>query len=160
MGLDALLEPKARANPLTTMRATLSLAFAAGALLLAGCQDPDVGQPCNFPSSLGVDDKAVTADFFESGNPACENLICVKSPPPPSGCGKYANATGSCRPYCSKPCVSNNDCAQGETGLVCRPVVLDDTFLNWLAQNDPDSLKYLGDETQRKQSSYCALPLP
>ena len=115
------------------------LAPALAALALAaGCQSPDVGQRCDFQGSAATG--PVAADFMESGNAGCANLVCLRSPGRDGG-------------YCSKACVSDRDCFSGETGLVCRQVVLDPDFL---ASLPPDvRQKYLGDI---QFSSYCAVP--
>lgn len=115
------------------------------AAALAGCQDPDVGQACtihvaNLPAT-------VPADWMETGNTGCVNLVCIASPDP-SGSAKH-------NPYCSKACVSDRDCYSGQTGLICRQVVLDSEFL--AALSEADRTKYLGDI---QFSNYCALPLP
>jgi hypothetical protein len=106
--------------------------------MLGACQDPDVGQSC----SIDVPEGPVAADYLETGKTECENLVCIRSP---------QRAT----PYCSKPCVANDDCSTGETGLVCRTVVLDPEFLAQL----PEEVRrrYLGDV---QFSSFCAAPLP
>jgi hypothetical protein len=125
------------------------LLVAAGALAaaLSGCQDPDVGQKCTV--DLDVDRQNVTFDYLETGKTDCENLVCILSPPPPAGSKVKFNE------YCSKACVSNADCSDSDTGLVCRPVVLDANFINSL---DPSvRQRYLGDITL---SNYCAPPLP
>jgi hypothetical protein len=128
------------------------MVLVAATLALGACQKPDVGQPCNI--SWGTSDTApnppnpttITSDYFESGNTECENLVCIVSPAAPGS--RYA-AGG----YCSKPCVSNSDCFQSETGLVCRQMVLDDLFLAQLDAALRD--KYLGDV---HFSSYCGVP--
>ncbi|MFL5263473.1 MAG: adventurous gliding motility lipoprotein CglC [Anaeromyxobacteraceae bacterium] len=123
------------------------LLVAAGALAaaLSGCQDPDVGQKCTV--DLNVDRTIVAADYLETGKTDCENLVCILSPDPKS--------ESKNREYCSKACVSNADCSESDTGLVCRPVVLDANFINTL---DPTvRQRYLGDITL---SNYCAPPLP
>jgi len=124
----------------------MRLALLAAALgLLAGCQDPDVGQACHLSLTL----TAPTSDWFETGNFECVNPVCMQSPLPPAGSKVKHN------PYCSKACVSDRDCYSGETGLVCRAVVLDQEFL---AALDPATRqKYLGDI---QISNYCAVPLP
>jgi len=127
------------------MRVTLLL-FAAGALALAGCQDPDVGGPCAIP---GVSDGGVAADYLLLGATGCDDLVCIKSPEPPTGRVVTNN------PYCSKPCVAENDCFTSDTGLICRPVVLDEAFLNSLP---PETrAKYLPNVQNAK---YCAAPVP
>lgn len=128
-------------------------------LALAACQDPDVGQPCTIawgqeatsppPTSSGLFDQG-GADYFESGNIACEGLVCIVSPAAPGS--EYASAELG-RGYCSKPCISNDDCYESETGLVCRQMVLDPVFLEQL---DPATReRYLADV---QYSSYCAVP--
>ena len=63
----------------------------ASALGLAACQDPDVGDPCTLQWSATweqdgteppPDPEKVTSDYFESGNLACEGLVCIVSPAP------------------------------------------------------------------------------
>jgi hypothetical protein len=137
---------------------------AAAVLALSACQDPDVGQQCDMPltapdggpldvtppgsSTLCSSDRA---DYFRTGAVECDNLVCVRS------------ATGSCaaetslaavRRYCSKPCVSDKDCFQSETGLVCRQIVLDPAFLATLPTEVRE--RYLG---QIQASNYCATPV-
>jgi hypothetical protein len=125
-------------------------------LALGACQSPDVGQPCTI--SWGTAETAppppdpVTlfqnkgSDWFETGNTSCENLVCIVSPEPAGS--RYA-AGG----YCSKPCVSDQDCFQSETGLVCRQLLLDPAFLKELDTLDPKlRQQYLGDI---QFSSYC-----
>lgn len=119
-----------------------------GSVALGGCQDPDVGQKCSFDGNLATLTAGdVPADYLETGITSCDSLVCIKSPKPPS---QVKN-----NPYCSKVCVSNADCSQSDTGLVCRQVVLDPTFINSL---DPAvRQKYLGDT---QFAFYCAAPLP
>jgi hypothetical protein len=142
------------------MRSRVStLTLIAALLALGACQTPDVGQPCSI--TWGTGDTAppppdpVTlfknagSDWFESGNTTCENLVCIVSPAAPGT--RYASGG-----YCSKPCVSNQDCFQSQTGLVCRQMVLDPAFIKQLDQIDPTlKQRYLGDI---QFSSYCAVP--
>lgn len=128
-------------------------------LVLAACQDPDVGQPCTIawgqdagtppPTSSGLYDTG-GADYFESGNTGCEGLVCIVSPAPEGS--EYRSADLG-RGYCSKPCISNDDCYEGDTGLVCRQMVLDPVFLEQL--DDATRARYLSDV---QYSSYCAIP--
>src|SRR5512134_480915 len=73
----------------TASRGTLA---ALAAVALAACQEPDVGQPCDLdvyagspPASIdfyvepGVACSADAADYFRSGVPDCDNLICIRS---------------------------------------------------------------------------------
>jgi hypothetical protein len=117
---------------------------AAALAFLAGCQDPDVGQACTMRYSGGTQG----GDWFETGNFECVNPICIRSILPAGS--KVKN-----NPYCSKACVSNRDCFNSDTGLVCRAVVLDQDFLSALPAAVRD--QYLGDV---QISSYCAAPVP
>lgn len=128
----------------------------ASALGLAACQEADVGQPCTLQWSATweqdgteppPDPETVTSDYFESGNLACDGLVCIVSP---SQGTKYASYDSG---YCSKPCVSDADCFEDDTGLVCRQMVLDSVYLEQL---DPATrARYL---SQIQFSSYCAIP--
>lgn len=145
------------------MRPTLpNLALVLAPLLaLAACQGPDVGQPCTIAWSpnwqaLGLPppptpaDLSAGTDYFESGNLGCEGLICIVSPATPGQ--TYYCTSGGCG-YCSKACISNADCFESKTGLVCRQIVLDPVFIDQL---DPATrARYLSDV---QFSSYCATP--
>jgi hypothetical protein len=121
-------------------RPCLPLVVALALGMLAGCQDPDVGQTCSFEGAV-FSDGSIAGEYLETGKTECENLVCIRSTQRPE-------------PYCSKPCVSDSDCSRGETGLVCRAVVLDPAFLASLPEDVRS--KYLGDV---QFSSYCAVPL-
>ncbi len=140
------------------MRSRSLLAAALAAAALAGCQKPDVGQTCNISwNTQGTPAAPIAAelpsggsDYFESGNLACDGLVCIVSPAPAGS--EYA-FTKAGEGYCSKPCVSNADCYSSETGLTCRQMVLDPVFLQQL---DPATReRYLADI---QYSSYCAVP--
>ncbi len=135
------------------------MVLVAAALALGACQEPDVGQPCTLTWGSGESatppPDPVTlyqsggSDWFESGNTQCENLVCIVSPAAPGT--RYASGG-----YCSKPCVSNTDCYESKTGLVCRQMVLDTLFLAQLQQSNPAlKQRYLGDV---QFSSYCGVP--
>ncbi len=133
------------------------LAIALTALIALGaCQNPDVGARCVLAwgtTTPPPTPQTASADFFESGNIGCEDLICIVSPADAGS--KYGSCSGDACGYCSKPCVSDQDCYKSETGLVCQKVVLDEAFL---ASLDPTTRqRYLG-ETQF--SSYCVVPRP
>jgi hypothetical protein len=137
---------------------TVMLVLAALAALTA-CQGPDVGQSCTIswgqdngtPAPTPVDLYASGGgDYFESGNLACEGLICIVSPAAP---GTPRACTDAGCGYCSKSCISNDDCYQKSTGLVCRQMVLDPVFLDQLDPLTRD--RYLN---KVQFSSYCALP--
>ena len=130
------------------------LAVCIGAALAGGCQSPDVGQRCELSWS-GTAPKPVPAsvpgDYLETGNLACDSLVCIVSP---ATSGEYATCAGEACGYCSKPCVSDTECYKSETGLVCRQMVLDPDFIAGL---DPVlAERYLGDA---RYSRYCAVPL-
>jgi hypothetical protein len=143
--------------------APTKLALAAAAALALACQKPDVGDPCTLAwgtppaPSPGV----VEGDYFQSGNIACEDLVCIVSP----STGEYPHTqcdadTGDHCGYCSKPCVSNEDCYTSETGLVCDLVLPDAAFLAELDQTEAGRAlrdRYLADIAF---SSYCVLPRP
>jgi hypothetical protein len=136
--------------------ASSALALALASSLLAGCQSPDVGQRCELlwnpsgstpPPTPG----SIASDYFETGNAACDNLVCIVSPQAPGA--RYFDCAGTQCGYCSKPCVSDKDCFHSDTGLVCRQIVLDPAFI---AALDPATrATYLGDI---QFSSYCAVP--
>jgi hypothetical protein len=143
-------------------------AFAlAAAAALAACQAPDVGQRCtletwqNASTRPNPTDLNFTSDYLETGNVACDNLVCIVSP---VRSGKYSDCPGApagqpqlgqCG-YCSKPCVSNQDCYPSQTGLECRQMVLDPAFIQMLRDQGLAD-KYLASV---QFSSYCAVPLP
>ncbi len=120
-------------------------ALLAAALALAACQGPDVGQACSLRYQNAAPGPG--ADGLETGVFECQNPICIASYLPPGSDVKH-------NPYCSKACVSNRDCYSGETGLVCREVVLDPDFLALL--DDATKARYLGEV---QTSSFCAAPL-
>jgi hypothetical protein len=139
--------------------ARLAPAVALAALLAAGCQSPDVGQPCKLPSLSGAPPgptpDTAAGDWLETGNVGCDNLVCIVSPATEGS--KYNTCAGSgadlqCG-YCSKPCVSDQDCYRSETGLACRQMVLDPAFIASL--DEATRQKYLADI---QFSSYCAVP--
>lgn len=138
-------------------RGRRSLLVLAPIVALAACQQPDVGQSCTIklgsmpvpsPQSLAA---SGGGEYVEFNNVDCENLVCVLSPA--AAGSKYGSAVEG-RGYCSKPCVSNRDCYQSDTELVCRNMILDSTFLNEL---DPATkARYLG---EIEFSNYCGVPL-
>lgn len=143
---------------LTRMPRSTIAAAALGTLLLLACQGPDVGQSCTISASA-LQSAPAAADFVEFGNPTCDSLICIESPAQPAG-SKVKN-----NPYCSKACVSNDDCYQNDTGLVCRPVTVDVNYLASLpAATQQEYLNLLGCQGKTLQqcnqaSSYCAAPV-
>lgn len=178
----------------TARRATPA---ALSALALFACQQPDVGDPCTLdvytlqgspPVLASIDHdvsdgvacttSAYAADFFRSGANECDNLICIRSATGAACSDPPAASTWplAVRKYCSKPCVSDKDCFTSETGLVCRPIVLNSTYLVYLQQCAADPtridpvygacpppatvtamLALLGGVPS---SNYCATPVP
>ena len=134
--------------------ARLASAAAILALLGAGCQPPDVGQRCAIAWGTGTTaptPDTIAGDYLETGNVGCDNLVCIMSPSTPGS--PYDTCAGTQCGYCSKPCVSNQDCYSSQTGLVCRQMVLDPAFI---ASLDPATrAQYLADI---QFSSYCAVP--
>ncbi len=128
-------------------------------LAIAACQKPDVGQPCTIAWGTSWESDplmppppsatTISADYFESGNLTCENLVCIVSP---AAAGSQYDR-GVAGGYCSKPCVSNQDCFESDTGLVCRQVVLDPVFL---AELSPELRARYAPDFQ--SSSFCAVP--
>ena len=142
-----------------------TLVVAAVAALASGCQSPDVGARCDIQWALSgtvppPTPGTATGDYLETGNLACDSLVCIVSP---ATSGKYSSCAGDqtqCG-YCSKPCVSDSECYKSETGLVCRQMVLDPEFIALLeAQDAANGTRYadayLGDA---RYSRYCAVPL-
>ena len=135
------------------------MALVAALLALGACQEPDVGQACTLTWGTSPDSpppptpvelfQSGGGEWFETGNSQCEDFVCIVSPEPPGA--KYSTSG-----YCSKPCVSNADCFESKTGLVCRQIVLDPLFLAQLDKLDPTvKQQYLSDQAF---SSYCAVP--
>ncbi len=140
------------------MRATApSLALAAlfTLLTLSACDKPDVGMPCDLAwNSTGTPPpptpQTTQGDYFEMGNTACDGLVCIVSP---VQSGRYSTCSGTSCGYCSKACVSDRDCYNGDTGLVCDSVVLDPAFVATL--DDATRQRYLGDINA---TQYCVVP--
>ncbi len=138
----------------------LKLAVALLPLLALACQKPDVGAPCNLqwgtdPSLPRPTPQTASGDYFESGNNACDDLVCIVSPAPADSTysTRCTSPIGENCGYCSKPCVSNSDCYTSETGLVCDLVLPDPKFVATLAPDVRE--RYLADIAF---SSYCIVP--
>ncbi len=145
----------------TRMRANLTSALLFSSLLsLAACQGPDVGQACTMKVA-SIRDNPVPADVLEAGNAACDSLVCIKSPPQFVAASKVSSQS-----YCSKPCVSNDDCYNSDTGLVCRPVTVDPDYLATLPASVQAEYAQLLNcptgvdlKTCALNSRYCAAPV-
>jgi hypothetical protein len=123
---------------------------------LPGCQDPDVGSRCQFswgadPASPPPRPDTAAGDYFESGNTACDDLVCIVSPV--SAASEYGSCDGDACGYCSKPCVSDDDCFKDETGLVCSQLVLDPAFIATLDEETKN--RFLAEV---RFTSYCVAP--
>ncbi|HUL59605.1 MAG TPA: adventurous gliding motility lipoprotein CglC [Anaeromyxobacteraceae bacterium] len=146
------------------MRSAVAVSAVAALALLGACQSADVGQRCTLGGNnpVAVTPADALGDYLETGNPACDNFVCIVSPIQQASApgdiysryGQCADGTSLCG-YCSKPCVSNEDCFHSKTGLECRQMVLDPAFLATL--DDATRQAYLADI---QFSSYCAVPLP
>lgn len=130
------------------------------ALALCACDKPDVGSRCvlSWNPNWQQDGTAppptpqtAQGDYFESGNLSCDDLICIVSPAAISS--PYGSCAGDACGYCSKPCVSNRDCYQSSTGLVCDQVILDPVFIASLDELTKE--RYLGDI---RYTDYCVVP--
>ena len=144
---------------------TATISMLALSAVLAGCQSPDVGQSCTLQvGTVNLNTEPVLADYLESGaDNGCDNLVCIKSPDQPAGSAVKSN------PYCSKQCVSNSDCFQSETGLVCRQVTIDRNFINTLPEPQRNEYYRILDcefsaegtlgQCPLQFESYCATPL-
>lgn len=140
------------------------LAPLASLLLATGCQSADVGQACAMnlqytdgtPIAVDVGDGMtcafLAADFFRSGAVECDNLICLETPV--GSCTGGTSTPFQVKAYCSKACISDDDCFTKDTGLVCRPLLLDPSYVASL----PDGGKPWMPEALG--SSYCAFPPP
>jgi hypothetical protein len=126
-----------------------------------GCQKPDVGQRCALQWSdpaTAPTPQTTEGDYFQSGNTACDDLVCIVSPADVGD--PYGSCSGTACGYCSKPCVSDDDCFKDETGLVCDQIVLDPKFIAQLDATEEGRAaleRYLGDV---RFSSYCVVPRP
>jgi hypothetical protein len=149
------------------LRTSKTLLALAPLLVLVACQDPDVGNPCTLmwsadwerlgteppPTATLLYAQDAATDYFESGNSDCEGLVCIVSPAAPGT--KYGSDIPGLG-YCSKSCISNDQCYPDETGLECRQMVLDDVYLAELERTNPDAKdRYLG---ETGFSSYCGVP--
>lgn len=144
------------------MRAYASLVALALFTLLAlpGCDKPDVGARCELSWNPNWEQDGTPApptpltaegDYFESGNLACDDLVCIVSKADASS--RYGSCSGAACGYCTKPCVSDRDCYSSETGLRCQQVVLDPAFIELLDLQTRQ--RYLN---AISASAYCVVP--
>ena len=85
--------------------------------------------------------------FVQTGSTACDNLVCILSRDPDR---RVEND-----PYCSKPCVSDDECFPDETGLRCLRIAPDETLLGQLTEEQRQ--QFVGGNAS---SFYCAIPDP
>jgi hypothetical protein len=65
-------------------------------------------------------------NLLDLGEVECHSgAVCVNTPDGPPG-GYAAGDGGSCWGYCSGSCLSDSDCATGDSSrqMVCRPILL------------------------------------
>jgi len=150
-------------DEMSSSRRSLAWPFAAF-LAAAACQSVDVGQPCQMnldfadggPIAVPVSDGGVlcsaqSADFLRTGALECDGLVCMQSAV--GTCNGQSATPYQVNSFCSKACVSNADCFTSQTGLVCRLVLLDPSFVASLPDGGAPYLP------ATLQSSYCAPPL-
>jgi hypothetical protein len=110
-----------------------------GVLSQTACQHPtDLGHPCTLRQADGGPwlDSSATDDHIYQGTPECENLVCIR----PAG-ATYAAGQGICSNLCTPknagdPNSPSTDCDSKNTGLVCRPLALDQAFINQILKLD------------------------
>ncbi len=141
------------------MRSDWSAAFAAAFLLLDACSPPsDIGKPCVLRNDGGVwNASSATDDFLDMGTPECENLVCLRPAGSDAGVGSGI-CSNSCTPQDpNQPNSPSDDCNSRQTGLVCRPVALDPSFVQAVEAEDGGAAllqQYLGGSNPY----YCTLP--
>lgn len=156
-----------------------------GFATLIGCSLPtDLDNPCRLsvpdPNNDGgvvfisTNDPIVTAtdstgaltfpqfDFLSSGDPDCEDLICIRMANPATGF--YDDSDGIVHGRCSNNCIidqgtnKSSDCGEAEKGLVCQQLSLDQTFINSYCSSDPaDCSSIFGSDDP--SATYCVDPL-
>lgn len=119
--------------------------------LLVNCDPPsDLGKPCALllPDGGFWTVTSPTDDYYYSGTPECENLICLRPAASPLDAG-FGFCSGPCSPKNpSDPNSASDDCSGGTSAAsVCRAVALDQTFIN-LILSEPNGQallqQYLG----------------
>lgn len=152
---------------------TLALAATLTVFSFAACNSiSEVGKPCVLvkknpdggTGSVPILESEVQAnkDFISFGAVECEDLVCVRdlSTPRPATATDTTAAVG----YCSKPCAqtSTTACRQydealdqkPETKTSCRALLLDESTLAAICQNDPTTCSgYFGNT---KSPYFCA----
>jgi len=136
--------------------------MAISAFSVAACAPKtDMGTPCSMQLADGGPwlDTSETDDHVYVGTPQCENLVCIRP-----AAATYPPGQGICSNLCTPknagdPNSPSNDCSSRETNLVCRPLALDQAFIDQILALDGGAellQKYLGSVS----GNYCTTPLP
>jgi hypothetical protein len=144
------------------MAPRIVLAVALGALSQAACgPKTDMGTPCAMRLTDGGPwlDTSQTDDHVYVGTPECQNLVCIRP-----AAATYPAGQGICSNLCTpqqagNPNSPSNDCDSRNTHLVCRPLALDQDFINQILALDGGAellQKYLGSVS----GNYCTTELP
>lgn len=128
-------------------------------------KDPSDTDPSDGTRSIPIKEKdlpPVSADsprdYVSFGATECEDLVCVRNSGTPAG-DPEADATG----FCSRSCLQTNpaSCETGDEQLdtsanayVCRSLILDETTLAAIKQNNPTMYEQYFGTTQSPY--FCA----
>ncbi len=137
--------------------------MAAGGLV--GCSSTkDLGATCkmtrpgdNGPEDISEDKVADPAvDYIALGSAECDDLVCIRT----AGSANPENELGMARGYCTAPCIDDLDCQPdfegNEKTLKCTQLLLDQSFLDALEQEDPQTYEQIfGSGASAK---YCIKP--
>jgi hypothetical protein len=109
-------------------------------LLTFGCNPPsDLGNVCELrlaDGGLWTSAVSPTDDFIYSGTTQCENLVCLRPAGSPLDAG-YGLCSNNCTPKnASDPNSLSDDCNGRESGLVCRQIALDPSFIKAILAQD------------------------
>ncbi len=120
-------------------------------MFLAACDPPtDLGNPCVLQNPDGGPGgwtaTSSTNDYYNNATAECQNLVCLRPAGSPLDAGLG---------FCSSPCTPDSssdpnspsdDCSGGSMSLVCRPVALDEGFIDQVLDAGGNTLlqKYLG----------------
>jgi hypothetical protein len=81
-------------------------------------------------------DISATNDLLYLGTPECQNLVCIRP-----AASNYDPGKGICSNLCSPakpgdPNSPSDDCLTNDTQLVCRPLTLDQAFIDAILKLD------------------------
>jgi len=147
------------------MKRFLSFTFFCSLLVsFAGCEmTKDLGATCAMtkpgddgPEEIDEDKVADTRiDYIALGSAECDDLVCIRT----SDSANPENELGKARGYCTAPCIDDLDCEpdfEGNKTLKCERLLLDETFLSALKENDPETYEQIfGSGASAK---YCIKP--